>query len=90
MKQKGITMDVANIEKITFDRFKEMALNSKDMPSEIESAVRFQFSWGSLSSGYREIITKFIKKSIKSTVKDKLDIHGYDTLPFGYNMQLAN
>jgi hypothetical protein len=90
MKQKGITMDVANIEKITYDRFKGMALNNKDMPSEIESVERFQFSWESGSSGYREIVTKFIKKSIKSTVKDKRDIHGYDTLPFGYNMQLVN
>jgi len=83
-------MDVANIEKITYDRFKEMALNNKDMPSEIESVKRFQFSWESGSSGYREIITKFTKKSIKSTVNDKRDIHGYDTLPFGYNMQMAN
>ena len=85
MKQKGITMDVANIEKITFERFKEMALNSKDMPSEIESVKRFQFRWEN-----REIVTKFLNKSIKSTVKDKRDIYGYDTRPFGYNMQMAN
>ena len=71
MKQKGITLDVANREKITYDRFKEMVLN-KDLiekvkktkrgekrilvPSEIESVERFQFSWEN-----REIITKFIK-----------------------------
>ena len=54
-------------------------------PSEIESVERFQFSWEN-----REIITKIIKKSIKSTVKDKRMIHGYDTLPYGYNMQLVN
>ena len=34
------------------------------VPSEIESVERFQFSWEN-----REILTKFIKKSIKSTVK---------------------
>ena len=67
MKQKGITMDVATIEKITYDRFNEMALNNKDMPSEIESVERFQFRWESGSSGYREIVTKFIKKSITTS-----------------------
>ena len=98
MKQKGITLDVANRAKITYERFKEMVLN-KDLiekfkktirgeksilvPSEIESVERFQFSWEKDKS----VITKFIKKSIKSTVKDKRMIHGYDTYPYGYNMQ---
>ena len=98
MKQKGITLDVANRAKITYERFKEMVLN-KDLiekvkktirgeksifvPSEIESVERFQFSWEKDKS----VITKFIKKSIKSTVKDKRRIHGYDTYPYGYNMQ---
>ena len=105
MKQKGITLDVANREKITYERFKDMVLNkdliekvkktrrgeqSISVPSEIESVERSQFSWESGYSGYRDIITKFIKKSIKSTVKDKRDRHGYDTLPFGYTMQMAN
>ena len=60
MKQKGITLDVANRAQITYDRFKAMVLN-KDLiekvkknkrgeksilvPSEIESVERFQFSW---------------------------------------------
>ena len=67
-----------------------MALITKDRPSEIESAKRFQFSWEAGSSGYREIVTKFIKNSIKSTVKDKRVTHGYDTLPFGFDMSLIN
>ena len=86
MNQKGITLDVANGAQIAYDKFKEMALSNKDMASEIESVERFQFSWEKDKS----IITKFLKRSIKSTVKDKRDIHGYDTLPFGYNMQLVN
>jgi hypothetical protein len=98
MKQKGITLDVANRAKITYERFKEMVLN-KDLiekvkktirgeksilvPSEIESVERFQFSWEKDKS----VITKFIKKSIKSTVNDKRMVSGYDTYPYGYNMQ---
>jgi hypothetical protein len=100
MKQEGITLDVANRAQITYDRFKAMVLN-KDLieqikktkrgeksilvPSEIESAERFQFSWEN-----REIITKFIKKSIKSIVKDKRMIHGFDSYPYGFHMQLVN
>ena len=55
------------------------------VPSDVESVERFKFSWEN-----REVVTEFIKKSSKSTVNDKRMIHGYDTLPYGYNMQLAN
>ena len=55
------------------------------VPSEIESVERFQFSWEN-----REVIIKFIKKSVKSTVKDKRMIHGFDSYPYGFDMQMVN
>ena len=84
MKQKGITLDVANRAKITYDKFKELVLN---ITTKIESVERFQFRW---VSGSRDVITTYIKKSIKSIVKDKRCIHGFDSYPYGYNMQLVN
>ena len=56
MKQKGITMDVANRAKITYDKFKELVLN---ITTKIESVERFQFRWGKHT---RDVITTYIKK----------------------------
>jgi len=48
---------------------------------EIESKKRHQFKWDNQT---KDIITKSIKRSIRSTVKEKRTIDGYDSLPFGY------
>jgi hypothetical protein len=77
IKLKGITLDVANSKIATFEALKEMVLNHKT----IETAKRFQFQWDNKT---KDIITRYISRSIKSTVCEKRTIDGYDTKPFGY------
>ena len=48
---------------------------------EFKSMERHQFKWDNQT---KDIVTKYIARSIKSTVKEKRTIDGYDTLPFGY------
>ena len=48
---------------------------------ELESKPRHQFKWETRT---KDIITKNIKRSIKSTIKEKRTIDGYGTLPFGF------
>ena len=76
--QKGITLDMANDEVINFDTMKDMVLNTT---MSIESKKRFQFKW---DTNTKDILTKYVSRSIKSTVKEKRTIDGFDTLPFGY------
>ena len=77
VKQKGITLDRANDDVVNFETMKNMVLNH----SEIKSKERHQFKW---DSNTKDIITKYISRSIKSTIKEKRTIDGFDTLPFGY------
>jgi len=48
---------------------------------EITSKTRHQFKW---ETNTKNIITKNLKRSIKSTIKEKRTIDGYDTRPFGF------
>ena len=48
---------------------------------EMKPAKRHQFKWGNDTNG---IITKYISRSTKSTIKEKITIDGFDTLPYGY------
>jgi len=77
IKQKGITLDRANESVVNFDAMKEMVLNHKP----IQSKERFTFRWEN-----KEVVTKFIARSIKSTVASKRCFHGYDTVPYGYEV----
>ena len=77
VKQKGITLDRANDQVVNFETMKNMVLNNK----ELKSMKRHQFKWDTQT---KDIVTKYIARSIKSTVKEKRTIDGYDTLPFGY------
>ena len=77
IKQKGITMDAANSKLISFSSMRDMVLNNKSIKSE----DRYTFRWEKAS---KDVVTKFIGRSIKSTVSSKRDLDGYDTLPFGY------
>ena len=52
-------------------------MNNKSIKSE----DRYTFRWEKAS---KDVVTKFIGRSIKSTVSSKRDLDGYDTLPFGY------
>ena len=45
VKQKGITLDMANDEVVNFDTMRDMVLNG----GTIKSTERFQFKWGTLT-----------------------------------------
>ncbi len=70
-------MDVANTDIIKFKTMKEMVLNQ----GTLKSAKRFTFATDPKT---REVVTKFLDRSVRSTVKEKRTVFGYDTLPFGY------
>ena len=81
IKQKGITLDLANEDLITFDEVVSVVTGEKD---SIESAERFSIKWDEKS---KEVITNYIKRKIRSTAHEKRNIDPNDqfnTLPFGY------
>ena len=47
----------------------------------MKSAKMFTFA---TDSNTRDVVTKLLDRSIRSTVKEKRTVFGYDTLPFGY------
>ena len=73
-------MDVANSKIITFETMRDMVLNN----TSINSEDRYTFRWDQKS---KDVITKFIGRSIRSTVSSKRTIVAYDTLPFGYEKE---
>ena len=77
VKQKGITLDVANAAVVNFDTMKHMVLNDE----KLQSVPRYQFQW---DKKLKNIITGEISRSIHSTINSKRDLDGYDTTPFGY------
>jgi hypothetical protein len=79
IKQKGITMDRNNTEIVNLDSYRNMVLNH--VP--IKTPKRHQFRW---SDTTKDIITKFIDRSIRSTINEKRKPIGYDTYPFGYHI----
>ena len=67
-----------------------MVLNKAIAPREalpwdpilkIETIPRFTFAWDPLT---KDVITKYIGRSVRSTIGEKRMIKGYDTEPFGY------
>ena len=60
------------------DEIKELGINNL----ELNSKPRHQFKWNTQT---KDIITNNIKRSIKSTVKEKRVIDGFNTLPFGFS-----
>ena len=77
IKQKGITLDRANSNKFTFDTVRDMVL--KNMT--IESEKRYQFVWNQCT---KDIETRYISRSVKSTFDSKRNVFGFDSLPLGY------
>ena len=76
IRQKGITLDVANNKIITFEAFKKMVLNSES----IRTADRFQFK----TLKNKDIQTVFVSRAVRPTIGEKREISEYDTYPFGY------
>ena len=64
VKQKGITLDMADDEVVNFDTMRDMFLNG----GTIKSKKRFRFKWDTLT---KDIITQNVSRNIKSTVKEK-------------------
>ena len=73
-------MDAANSKIITFETMRDMVLNN----TSIKSEDRYTFRWDAKS---KDIVTKFIGRSIRSTVNSKRTIDGWGTLPFGYEQE---
>ena len=70
--------------------FKQMVLNQKvfkttplpwDPILKIETIPRFTFAWTAVS---KDVITKHIGRSVRSTIGEKRLVDGFDTVPFGY------
>jgi len=98
LKQKGITLDRNNSELLDFDTYRDMVLNHKvkelteqkdslfkwDEKNKsicIETSKRYQFRW---DDNTKDIVTKYISRSVRATIGEKRDIDGYNTFPFGY------
>ena len=78
IKQKGITMDVANSAIITFETMRDMVINNNKLISD----SRYTFAW----TKDKDVVTKFLSRTIRSTVDTKRTLTGYDTLPFGFSV----
>ena len=66
-----------DFESVNFESVKHMVLNNKSL----ETKPRHQFKWDTKS---KDIVTSYISRSVKSTIKEKRNIHGYDSTPFGF------
>jgi len=78
IRQKGITLDRANCNRVTFETMRDMVLNHEP----IKTMKRYQFRW---DNNTKDIVTVFIDRSIKATIGEKCTVNKYDSLPFGYN-----
>ena len=47
----------------------------------IQSEKRFQFKW---ETETKNIITKYVSRSVRSTLKEKRTVIGYDSVPLGF------
>ena len=77
VKQKGITLDRANEKKVNFETLRDMVLNH----TPIQSEKRFQFKW---ETETKNIVTKYVSRSVRSTLKEKRTVIGYDSVPLGF------
>ena len=78
IKQKGITLDVANSNVFTFENVRDIVL--KDIP--LVSVPRYSFR---MNEKTKDIITVDMKRTAKMTVDTKRNVHAdYSTTPYGY------
>ena len=78
IKQKGITLDMANSNIFTFENVRDVVL--KDV--KLESEKRYTFR---MNEKTKDIITKYQSRTVKTTVDTKRTVHAdYSTTPFGY------
>ena len=79
VKQKGITLDRSNETRVNFETMKNMVLNQETL----QTIPRFTFAWEDVT---KDVITKMIAGSVRSTIGEKRTIDGYDTVPYGYSL----
>ena len=77
VRQKGITLDIANNERINLETMRKMVLNN----TTLESVPRFQFAWDNAT---KDVVTQNIQRSVRSTIGEKRKVDGFDTVPKGY------
>jgi hypothetical protein len=80
IRQKGISLDTANSDIFTFEAMCKMVLND-DEEHWLRSEDRFSFS---VDNKTKDVITLYLSRSVKSTMKQKRDLFGYNSYPFGY------
>ena len=68
---------LANDEVVNFETMRDMILND----ATIKSKEPFQFKWDTKT---KDTITKHVSRNIKSTVKEKRNIDGFDSKPSGW------
>jgi hypothetical protein len=68
---------------LDFDSYRDMVLNHtvKGEDTKIDTSERYQFRWDDKT---KNIITKYISRSVRATIGEKRNIDGYDTKPFGF------
>jgi hypothetical protein len=76
IKQKGITLDRSCSDIFTFEKIKNMVLNN----GEIKSPERFQF----VMDENKNVLTRYVSRTVKATLDSKRTIIGNDTYPFGF------
>ena len=54
---------------------------------KLESAKRYQFQWNKTT---KDIETRYIDRTVNSTLDSRRDVVGYDTKPFGFKKQKAS
>ena len=78
IKQKGITLDVANSNIFNYEDIRTMVLENKTLESE----KRYMFSWNSHT---KDIQTQYLSRSVRNTIDSKrMVVENYDTRPFGF------
>ena len=82
IKLKGVTLDRATTSFGSLNKYKKRIDNGNE---NRKTAKRFTFKW---EEETKDVITKYIERTIKSTAHEKRDIDNnnkYNTLPYGYN-----
>ena len=92
VKQKGVALDRSIETRVNLESFKQMVLNRKatghadalpwDPIAKIETLPRFTFAWDAKT---KDVKTKYIARSVRSTTGEKRSINGFDTVPDGYD-----
>ena len=76
--------DAALIERPQYEELLDKRTNkikTTNVVATIKSKEHFQFKWDALA---KDIITQNVSRSIKSTVKENINIDGFDSKPFGW------